>query len=152
MEWSALCEERCRLSSSQPTPRKNSHPKSHDFLLLFPEKLQLLSSPHAGPLHILGRCLPCTQQGNKLFSAAAASHLGPGVLLAQEGAVSSCFPSFPGQRGLAVTLLESFVFLRPWVSLYCLPNSVQQHTSLKAANLAEWQCKARGKICSYLYN
>lgn len=38
VEWSALHEEQCQLSCSQPTPRENSPPKSYDFLLLFPRK------------------------------------------------------------------------------------------------------------------
>lgn len=52
--------EQSVLCSSQPMLRKDSRSKSHNFV--FSEKLQVLSCPHAGPLLVMGHCLPCTQQ------------------------------------------------------------------------------------------
>jgi len=106
-----------RAGASRPaqSPRQKGipMPKVTISSCFFPEKLQRLSSPRDGPPHAQTRCLPCARQGNKVSPAAAASRVGPGAVLAQEGAASRCFPTFPGQRGLAVTLVESFIFLRP---------------------------------------
>lgn len=40
---------------------------------------------------------------------------------------------------------RSFIFLRPWVSLYCVLTSVQKHISQEGANSAKQQCKVGGK-------
>lgn len=89
-------------------PLKKSH---FPLALLWNTPGSFLSSrwppPRAGVLPALA------QQGKKVSLAATTSDLGPRVVLAQEGAVSSCFPSFSGYHGFVVTLVESFIFLRP---------------------------------------
>lgn len=115
--------EQSVLCSSQPVLRKNSHSKSHDFLLFFSEKFQVLSCPHAGPLLIAGHCLPCTQQFSQQL-----------LLLRLSCAVWPC--SHPGR---------SFTFLKPWVSLYCVLTSVQKHIFPEGVNSAKRLCKVGGK-------
>lgn len=108
--------------SSQPMLRKDSHSKSHDFLLPFSEKLKVLSCPHACPLHIAGHCLLCTQQFSQQLLLLLSWVVWP--------------YSHPGR---------SFTFLRLWVSLDFVLTSVQKHIFPEGANSAKRQCKVGGR-------